>query len=74
MLINFDNNILKSEEILARISEKEIYEYYLQQSIKEGKLYLCPFHGIEFSVSLHVHIVGTVGWDDFKSTAGSYVR
>jgi len=44
LLINFDNNILKSEEILARISEKEIYEYYLQQSIKEGKLYLCPFH------------------------------
>lgn len=44
MLINFDNALLKSNEILERVSEKEIYEYYLQDIIKEGRLYKCPFH------------------------------
>ncbi len=44
MIVNFDDTILKAKEILERVSEKEIYEYYLREEIKEGKLYCCPFH------------------------------
>lgn len=35
---------MSSKEILERVSEKEIYEYYLNHQIEEGKLYKCPFH------------------------------
>lgn len=44
MIINFDNRTLNYQEILDRLSEKDIYEYYLGHKIKEGMLYKCPFH------------------------------
>ncbi len=44
MIINFDSIPLTFKELLERVSEKEIYEYYLNHPIGEGKLYSCPFH------------------------------
>lgn len=44
MIINFDNRTLDYKEILEKVSEKDIYEYYLGHNIKEGILYKCPFH------------------------------
>lgn len=44
MIINFDNIIQNTEELLSKITEKAIYEYYLGNEIKEGQLYSCPFH------------------------------
>lgn len=44
MIINFDSIPISNRELLSLISEKEIYEYYLNESLKEGKLYNCPFH------------------------------
>jgi len=42
--LNFDNIITNTDELLSKVSEKDIYEYYLGHSIKDGKLYKCPFH------------------------------
>lgn len=43
--IDFDSIVVQSlEDLLSRVSEKEIYEYYLQESIKENQQYKCPFH------------------------------
>jgi hypothetical protein len=44
VIINFDNTIESTEELLSKISEKAIYEYYLRHDIKDGQLYACPFH------------------------------
>ena len=44
MLINFNNTFKTAKEILSTISEKDIYEFYFRHSIKEGRLYECPFH------------------------------
>lgn len=45
MNIDFDNIVVQSlEDLLSRVSEREIYEYYLHESIKENQLYKCPFH------------------------------
>lgn len=44
MQLNFDNIISNADELLSKISEKQIYEYYLGHNIAEGKLYNCPFH------------------------------
>lgn len=35
---------MTNEELLTRVSEKDIYEYYLQEPIQNNKLYRCPFH------------------------------
>lgn len=44
MTIDFDSTLINSEELLKKVSERDIYEYYLNESIKEGRLYNCPFH------------------------------
>ena len=43
-MIDFDEVYLTSQQILDRISEQAIYEYYLNQSIKDNKLIKCCFH------------------------------
>lgn len=43
MSISFDEIYLTSQQILERISEREIYEYYLNTNIK-GDLVKCCFH------------------------------
>lgn len=44
MSISFDEIYLTSEQILERISQKELYEYYSGEKIIEGKLVKCCFH------------------------------
>jgi len=45
LIVDFDSIPLTSaEDLLSKVSEKEIYEYYLGESIKEGRAYTCPFH------------------------------
>lgn len=44
MQLNFDNIINTKEDLLSKLSEQSIYEYYLGNNIKQGKLYRCPFH------------------------------
>lgn len=45
MQIDFDNIVEYTlEDLLSRVSEKDIYEYYLQESIKSNQFYKCPFH------------------------------
>jgi len=44
MGIDFDEICLTSQQILERISEEAIYEYFLNDSIKDGKLLKCCFH------------------------------
>lgn len=44
-MIDFSKSIkLSGEEILERVTQKDIYENYLNSSIKEEKLYKCCFH------------------------------
>jgi hypothetical protein len=44
MSINFDEIHLTKRQILERISEQSIYEYYLNDRIKTGTLLKCCFH------------------------------
>lgn len=45
MLINFDNvKRLTASEILDRVPEQTIYEYYLRENIKKDKFVKCCFH------------------------------
>lgn len=44
MSINFDEIYLTSEQILERVSQKELYEHYSGEKIIEGKLVKCCFH------------------------------
>lgn len=45
MKIDFDSIVVQSlEDLLSRVSERDIYEYYLQESIKGNQLCRCPFH------------------------------
>ncbi len=44
-MIDFSKSIkLSGEEILERVTQKSIYEHYLNTSIREDKLYKCCFH------------------------------
>lgn len=45
MIIDFSSIKNRSyEDLFNKVSEKEVYEYYLQESIKDNQLYICPFH------------------------------
>lgn len=44
MSISFDEIYLTSEQILERVSQKELYEHYSGEKIIEGKLVKCCFH------------------------------
>lgn len=44
MSISFDEIYLTSQQILERISEQSIYEYYLHDKIRSDRLHKCCFH------------------------------
>ena len=44
MIVNFDKRPLSAEEILNKIDQKDIYEFYLGKIINENKFSKCCFH------------------------------
>jgi len=44
MIIDFDKKPLSAQEILDRVNDKDIYEFYLERSINENKATTCCFH------------------------------